>query len=219
MKRTGVAVSAVLLVAGMTAVASAQCAYQHPRKAQEMKLPLVQAFVPCDAPNALTHIGVLSCKPPQTFNEYAGSPSNGWLWGPNSSGEISFKPMQNRIQSILNPPDSADISVRIDLSGIVDATGPVNGVGVLYPTRRTTIEDRAADEDMTVVDLSLPAFQVPVANGRARVRTSANVVLNSSGFPGVRGCTALELVSLQLNDENDTPFASPGIFVPKVNGN
>ncbi len=170
--------------------------------------------------NASTDIGVISCKPPLTYNEAKGSPPNGWRWGPNGWGTVSFKPTKNKlVNPSLNPvPNTADVEVRLDLVDVEDADGLVDGSGTLVPLRRTTFEDRAGG-DMTVVDLSLPSFQVPVVRGRARVKTSANAWLNEEGFPGVPGCTSLELVDLQLFDENYTLFARPGIFVPDINPN
>jgi hypothetical protein len=165
-------------------------------------------------------IGVSSCKSPLTFNEAKGSPANGWLWGPMSSGRVSFKAITNNIVSPLNPiPNTADVQVGIDLYDIENANGRVkNGTGRLFPVRRTTFEDRAGG-DMTVIDLDLPFFDVQVVGGRARVRTSANAWLNAWGFPGVPGCTSLELGRLELRDENDTLFGSPGIFLPDINPN
>ena len=217
-KRHFVMASGILLVVGCAAgTAGAQCAFQHPAKAKEVRLSFVQAFVPCEAPNSMTEMGVQSCESPQTFNELAGSPANGWLWGPNSSGSVSFKVARNKIvDPDFNPsPNTADIRVRINLNGIEDADGPVDGPATLVPLRRTTFEDRAGG-DMTVVDFGVPVFVMSVVGGRARVRTSANVVLNQFGFKGVPGCTSLELLGLELRDENNTLFGVTGIFVPDL---
>jgi hypothetical protein len=164
-------------------------------------------------PNSSTDIGVASCKAPVTFNEAQGSPANGWLWGPNSAGSVSFKAAQNKYF-----PNTADVQVRIALDDIENANGLVDGWGWLVPVRRTMFEDRAGG-DMTVIDLDLPSFAVHVIGGRARVRTSANEWLNANGFPRVPGCTSLELVRLELRDENYTLFGSPGISLPDINPN
>jgi len=49
MTRTFLVASEVLLAIGFTvSTAGAQCAFQHPMKAKEVRLSFVQAFVPCD---------------------------------------------------------------------------------------------------------------------------------------------------------------------------
>ncbi len=221
--------TAIVATTLMTGTATAQCAFSHPKRARQVVLPLVQAFVPCNTdpacapdgvsrtPNTYTDIGISACQPPQTFNQYAGAPPNGWLWGANGSGTVSFKAATNRIWNGLNPiPNTADVEVRLDLVGIEDADGLVDGTGVLWPNRRTTFEDRVGG-DMTVIDLPFPNFAVQVVHGRAKVRTTANAWLNSNGFPGAPGCTSLELVGLELRDENNTLFASPGVLLPDIN--
>lgn len=246
MKHTcSMAIGMMLAVAFTVVKADADCGFMHPATAKEVKVALVQPFVPCgiciynpvagywyegeycgsDADcepsgicqpgNSATDIGVRSCQPPQTYNELVGSPSNGWLWGPESSGTVSFKAATNRLVGGINPPDTVDVAVRIDLRNIRNAGGLVDGVGVLSPGRRTTFKDRAGGP-MTVVDLEFPSFRVPVEQGRAHVRTSANVVLNEAAIAGPPGCTSLEMRQLQLLDENGVPFGVPGIFLPPV---
>jgi hypothetical protein len=255
MKSTLLVTSGIALVIGFNAsMAGAQCAFQHPRRAKDLRMSFVQAFIPCDAQtclggwneggpctsnadcptlvpnqsavcytagaNSSTDIGLPSCKAPLTFNEATGSPSNGWLWGPSSSGLVSFTASANKVvDSVLNPPpNTADVIVKITLRDIENAAGRVYSTGRLIPARRTTFEDRAGG-DMTVVDLSLPSFPVTVFGGNATIKTSANVILNQFGFKGVPGCTSLELLDLQLRDENDTLFGRPGIFLPDINPN
>ncbi len=221
--------SAAIAIAVCAGAANAQCALQHPRKTRAMTLPLVQAFVPCNVDavctddghtrtsNTFTEIGVPGCQSPETYHARSGSPSNGWRWGSGSSGTVTFKAMQNKIAHPLNPqPNTADVSVRVDLAGIEDADGPVEGYGTLVPLRRTTFEDRL-NGDMTVLDLPFPSFPVHVSNGRAKLKTSANAALNASGFPGAPGCTSLELGRLVILDENADPFATPGLFLPDIN--
>jgi hypothetical protein len=240
-------VSAVLLAIGMTAHRSgAQCVFQHPKSAKEVKLSLVQAFIQCNAcvcvggrdgdsctvdadcsptgacfcraPNTTTMGGVPSCQPPLTFNEQTGPPANGWTWGPRSSGSVSFRAIANKVGSPLNAiPNTADVAVKIDLRGIEDAVGPVDGSGAVVATVRFTAEGRTSG-DQTVIDVPI-SFSVPVREGRARVRTSFNAFLNSIGQPGLPGCTSLELVQVVLEDENGRALASPGIFLPDINPN
>jgi hypothetical protein len=136
------------------------------------------------------------------------------------SGTVTFKATSNKIfDPNLDPiPNTADVAAKIDLKGIENANGLVTGMGRLVPVRRTTFEDRVHG-DMTVVDLNIPGFPVNVVDGRARIRTSANAELNAFGLRGAPGCTSLELENLELLDENGTPFARPGLFLPDINPN
>src|SRR6185436_2588581 len=70
-------------------------AYEHPAKAAAFKANMVQAFVSCgntggNTPNAdADGPGTTpTCYPAQTLNEKAGSPANGWHWGPKSAASI-----------------------------------------------------------------------------------------------------------------------------------
>jgi hypothetical protein len=227
--------STAVVVAALSAVAAptsaAQCAFAHPSKTKDMVLPLVQAFVPCNVDPACTldgqvnaastgtNNGIPGCAPTETYNERAGAPPNGWRWGERAWGTVSFRAVKNRVMSPANPvPNTADVEVRVEIVGIEDADGPAEGHGVMVPERRTTFEDRT-NGDMTLIDLAFPSFGVPVTNGHAKVRTTANAILNASGFPGAPGCTALELGRLQIHDENGNPFAVPGLFMPDINPN
>ena len=62
----------------------------------------MQAFVACggaeETPNTTTETGTVpSCYPARTFHENAGSPANGWLWGPKSQGSISLTAGKNKV--------------------------------------------------------------------------------------------------------------------------
>src|ERR1051326_2933456 len=91
----GLAVAAV--VVGASASAHAQCAFQHPKKAKKFQSAFVQAFVSCgnvggNSPNTAAGGGAApACKPPETFNDQAGDPPTGWLWGPKSAATFSTK--------------------------------------------------------------------------------------------------------------------------------
>ena len=74
--------AATLVLGSIGSRAGAQCTFQHPAKALSLKSSLVQAFTSCaNFANTTTESGIPSCKPPETFNEDAGSPPDGWRWG------------------------------------------------------------------------------------------------------------------------------------------
>ncbi len=221
----------VLLAVGLTAsTAGAQCAFQQPRKAKQITLSLIPAFVSCSGScnfcgtgdplpipisNTTTGRGVPGCNPPQTFNEHLGSPANGWLWGAKSEGSVSFKAAKNKIVDPMNPPNTADVDIRIKLNDIRYAGGAlVNGTGYLRPVSRGTVATRGSG-DMTVIDLAFPTFPVQVASGRANVRITANMGFNAEAA-SLPGCTAIELLALELADENGNPFARPGLFLSEI---
>lgn len=67
----------------------------------------------------------------------------------------------------------------------------------------------------TVVDF--PAgFQVTVVDGQAKMKTSANVLLNTIGQPGLPGCSSIELISVTIVDPNGNTFANIGTFLPNI---
>ncbi len=229
MKSTSFVVSTVLLVVGLTVgTASAQCTFPQPKKAKDVTLALIPAFVSCggpcnlcgdfeessSSPNTSTGISIPGCDPPETFNEDAGSPANGWLWGPKSEGSVSFTAAKNKIAHPSNPINTADVQIRVRLRDVQYAGGaPANGLGYLRPVSRGTTKTRASGT-MTVIDAPL-SFPVQVTNGRANVRTSLNVELNNLGT-SLPGCTALELLHAEIVDENGNAFARPGLFVANI---
>src|SRR5882724_5419388 len=95
--------AAAALVVGFSASAHAQCAFPHPKKAASFKSNFVQAFVSCgnaggNSPNTFAGGGAApACRPPETFNQQAGSPTNGWVWGPKSQMAIAFKSKNHNV--------------------------------------------------------------------------------------------------------------------------
>jgi hypothetical protein len=135
-----VALAAVLAVGFTASAVRAQCKYEHPKKAGKLQSNLVQAMVSCgnpggNAPNAMTEGGVPTCQPPETFNQQAGTPANGWQWNElKAQGKVQFKakalctgvstgtvlpPCSPADPLNLGPPPSADLEVKLDLKGIV----------------------------------------------------------------------------------------------------
>ena len=221
MERTCRVASLVLLACLLTAsTADAQCAYAHPRKAARFRSALTQAMVPCgnvggNTPNVATEGGVPACKPPETFNEEAGSQENGWVWGPQSYGFVTFKASSNQIVNPLNPLNTQDLIVSLQLKQIFDAHGAVSQApGTLETIVRATIEDRAGG-DMTAVDEAF-TFDFALQGGQVALKTSVNALLNANDEPGLPGCASIEILSVRIADENGNTFAVPGVFLPDL---
>ena len=213
-----VAGAAVLALGFAVSTASAQCpVYQHPSVAKGLSSSLIQAFVSCNNPGGNvpnTTVGsVPACAPIETFNEATGSPAGGWLWGLKSKGDVTVKAAANKISSPLNSPLAADLAVSLNVSGIEDENGVADGTnGTLSTVARATLNDATVGL-ATVIDF--PAgFPVTVTNGKINLKTSANILLNGLGLPGLASCSTIEVVSIQLLDPNGNPFGVMGIYLP-----
>ncbi len=195
-----------------------------------------------NTPNSTTEGGVPTCAPPQTFHEQSGSPAGGWLWDEaKGQGKVQFKAAKNKVVSPLNPvPNTADLAVQASMSGVLDENGPAGpSSGTLATVARATLEDRGGvcaggpnagaacstnsqcpgsfcdGTPMTVVDF--PAgFALPMSGGKAKIKTSANVLLNGIGQPGLPGCSTIEVVSVTVTDPNGDTFANIGTFLPDL---
>lgn len=214
----GAALLALSFSASMASAQTPFCQFQHPKSAKQTKSSLVQAFVSCNnpggnTPNATTEGGVPTCAPPETYNEQAGSPGSGWLWGPSSKGDITFKSAKNKVT---NDADAGDLAIQLKMSGIIDAGGAASGPGSLSTVARATLKDRMGG-DMTVVDF--PAgFGISAISGKISLKTSANQLLVTQlGQPALPGCTSIEVVDVKVVDENGNNFASMGTFLPPTN--
>jgi len=212
-----VAGAAVLALGFAVSTASAQCpVYQHPSVAKGLASSLVQAFVSCNNPGGAipnTTVGsVPACAPIETFNEATGTPAGGWLWGLKSKGDVTVKAAKNKITSPLNSPLAADLAVTLKVSGIEDENGIADGTnGTLSTVARATLNDATVGL-ATVIDF--PAgFPVVVTGGKIKLKTSANVLLNGLGLPGLASCSEVEVVSIQLLDPNNNPFGVMGAYL------
>ncbi len=232
MKRHLVVAAAALGFAFVASGAQAQfvdpaCGFEHPKKAKETRSSLVQAYVSCgnaggNPINDTTESGVPSCSPPETFADQNGAPANAWHWNYlKAQGDVSFKAAKNKIDNpVLNPEDdTADVAVQLKLKGLIDAAGDVSGTGTLNTLSRATLRDRQGtgndtsdDVAMTVIDFSAP-FPFDVIDGKAKLKTSANVVLNGIGT-SLPKCTSIEVLDINVVDENGDRFASMGTFLP-----
>jgi len=227
--------SSLAFAAGATArMADAQCVFQQPRKAKQISLSLVPAFVSCNGscnfcvagdpqpvrtPDTSTGIGVPGCSTPQTFQQVYDQQAplpNGWIWGPKSEGSVSFKTASSKLLDLLNPPNTSDVDIRIKLRDVryAGSNEPVTADGHLLVIARGTIQSRV-NGDMTVIDVPGPGIRVPVRDGNANVKIRANMGLNGLGT-SIPGCSALELLGLEILDENGTTYARPGLFLSEI---
>jgi hypothetical protein len=214
-----VAGAAVLALGFAVSTASAHTCptYQHPSKTKGLTSSLTQAFVSCNNPGGntpnTTAGGVPACAPIETFNEATGSPAGGWLWGLKSSGTVTVRPQANKLGGPLNTPGvTADLGVTLKVSGIEDENGVADGTnGTLSTVARATLND-SVNGMVSVIDF--PAgFPVAVVNGKIGLKTSANVLLNGLGLPGLGSCSSIEVVSIQLLDPNGNPFGVMGSYL------
>jgi len=240
MKRHLVIAAAALGFAFVASGANAQntqdeCGFEHPKKAKQIQASLVQAFVSCggnpgaNPSNDATEgtPGTPSCSPPETRNDQAGGHPTGWMWDESKGqGKATFKAKnktlsKDPIHASKNPPgDTGDIQVALKLQGVVDDAGVASGNGTMATLSRATLRDRRGtpgnntdDDAMTVVDFPAP-FPFTLTEGKANLKTSANVVLNGGGINGLPHCASVEVVDLSVNDENGTRFLSMGTFIP-----
>ena len=199
-----------------------------------------------NTPNTTTEGGVPACAPPETPHEKNGLTDGGWMWDEaKGQGSVQFKAAKNKVVNPLNPvPNTADLAIQVSMAGVIDETGPAGPAsGTLATVARATLEDRSGsgvckkgDNDgascttdsecpggacrdigtpKTVVDF--PAgFGLPVVDGKSKLKTSANVLLNTIGQPGLPGCSSIELISVTVVDPNGHPFANLGTFLPNI---
>ena len=173
------------------ASAATPCAvtYQHPAKAAKLTSNLVQAFVSCgnpggNTPNATTETGTVpTCFPAETYNQQAGSPANGWLWGPKSQGSIAFKAGKNKNPNPLNTdPTAVDLYISVKISDVRNAGGPADGTnGNVSTVARATLIDRANTELMTVIDFPTGFGVSVLPGGKIQQKTTATAILNALG--------------------------------------
>jgi hypothetical protein len=165
-----------------------------------------QIFVPCTAPDTTTDGGIPACSGIQTFNEQAGSPATGWLFTAQSKVQLKMKAGPNKVVDPLNPPDSADLSLQLKMKGVNDVGGPALGTGTLALVLRISLVDRVGGP-MTLVD-QLFNVGIPVFQGKAKVKTSVNALLNSLGSKGLPTAFSAEIVSAQILDSNGNAIQS-----------
>jgi hypothetical protein len=219
MKRNLLVALAAVVALGLTAsMAQAGCDFEHPRKAKLFKCDFVQAFVSCgnpggNAPNTTSASGVPGCTPPETFNQQAGTPINGWQWWEQRSiGKLTFREIQGGFGG-----NTRDLKVKMRLRRILDGTGSLaGGSGTLSTLARTTLEDTVISApgmgtDMTIIDFPAP-FPFSMSNGNASLTTTANILIAGLGIDPLPGCTSIETVSITVLDPNGNAFGACGVF-------
>jgi len=220
MRRTLLLIVAATFAVGLAvSPADAGCDYEHPRKAKQFKCDLVQAFVSCgnpggNTPNTTTAGAVPACAPPETFNQAAGTPNNGWQWWEQrSTGKIQFSETKGS-----SGPNTRDLKIKLRLRRILNGTaGLASGSGTLSTLARATLEDTVPSApgmgtDMTVIDFPAP-FPFTMSQGNASLNSTANTLLTGLGIPPLPGCTSIETVSIQVLDPNGNPFGACGVFL------
>ncbi len=170
------------------------------------------AFVPCDTPNAVTQDDVPACSLPMTFNQAAGNPPNGWVWGGRTKVKLKIKAGPNKIASPLNPTDGVgtlDVLLTLIGKGIKDDAGaPASGTGTLVLSVR---ESRTSPLNayLTLVDRPL-SFAFDVSNGQVKLKTSVNALLNSLGEHGLPPFE-MNILDVQILDPNGVLFSVQGL--------
>ncbi len=225
MRAAGLSFLVLGLVAAATGAsvesAHAQCAFDEPTRngvaySGRFFSTLVQAYVGCgvvggNTPNTTTIGALPACSPPETGNQQAGSPTNGWRFSqvPNQSyGRVLIQ----RLNGVFtNPAGVRDTQIRIELKKIIDFFGPANSTGTLQIILRATTNDPTGG-DMTVIDYPVQ-LQVPLVSGNATIITSLATILASTVGPRFPDCTSHEILSVEVYDPNFILFAVPGVRV------
>jgi cysteine-rich repeat protein len=183
-------------------------AFEAPKKTASLKTCLVQPFISCgdvggNTPDRTTEGGIPACQP-ETPNEAAGSPSNGWKWD-ETRGQASLS-----LGAACSHAD--DILVKLKVDGIIDGGDlPATGAGSFSLTWRATVNDPTGG-DMTTVDLT---SEIPfsLANGDGALLTTVGVMLSESGMPDLPNGSSFELLNAEVRDPNGNAFAKPGLFL------
>jgi hypothetical protein len=194
------------LLLSVGAAHAASCPFPHPARAATFRASLVQAFVGCSydfygsEPNATTESGIPSCFPAETFNEMAGSPANGWLWGPKSRADVSLK------------VTDGDLAIGLRVNGVWNSNGPATATGHFSAVLRLTIADPVGG--MTVIDLPV-GFPLPLTNGKGTLKTTLDSAI-ATLVPGwhLPSCSQIEILTFLVSDPNGSWFATPGVFLP-----
>jgi hypothetical protein len=170
-------------------------------------------------PSTSTALGgaLFACQPPETFNEQAGGPPTGWLWGPKTQAKIQFKALAKPGNPTVTPADAADLVVQvkakdIEQVGFVPADGTEGNLEILS---RTTLTDRT-NGSVTAADFLLNV-RLPVFGGKINVKTSVDQQLNSvenGGLDSLPHCTSIEILSVVMQDELSHNFGTLGVLLP-----
>ncbi len=193
--------------------------FDHPRSTKPFSADLVQAFVGCglaiSQENTTTEGGYPACAPPQTPNERAGSPVNGWRWAPTGAqGRLQLKPLC---------PGAGDLGVTLKLAGVADGAGmPASGHGTVRLEVRPTVRDPIGGT-MTTEDQSVD-LGFTLVDGKVSITSTLDAMLSERGTGPLPTGTAVEILPTEtvhdvsslgvaVLDPNGNTFALPGVFL------
>ena len=146
--------------------------YVRPKGASPLRVSLVPAFEPCEAPNA-THGSPLSsgsCTPPRNRGEYA---VFGAATGPSAIGHVRF----TAIPGAPDPANNADVAISVHMTDAVPATAHARAFssnGSPPTPRRLRKASWSAARPSSSRDLqNAPEGATPVSSGDHRSSKSA----------------------------------------------
>ena len=162
-------------------------------------LGMAAAYVSCgnpggNAPNA-TIGGIPSCAPPETMNQQAGSPGNGWVFGPAAVFAVRLN------------AGNTDVIINGAATDIRDAFGPADGTGQLFMILRSTVRDPGGD--MTMIDFPIQ-FSVIVKGGKTKFKHSINAYFQGIGFSPLPSAE-ITILAGEIRDQNGNAFTKLGV--------
>ena len=197
-------------------VAQAQCSFNAPRKAAQVRSDMIRSYAACPgitfaAPNTATGSGVPACTSPV--------PLSSFQFG--SKGACKLQLRAKREEPCSNPffTNCQVSSVKLSCKDIRDSNGDLiqadfAGLGwTLRFALRVTSEDHTSG-DLTVVDF--PAFVVLPAGSKGKLKFSGSIgndfyICNPPFCPfPLSGCTSFQILSASLVDPSDDIFATLG---------
>jgi hypothetical protein len=193
-------------------IASAQCAFDAPKKAKGFKSDMVRAFAPCPG---VTHAA------PNTASGTAGTPACAPVtpmssWSFSDKGKCAVKTKQKLESPCSTNPmeDCANLSIQAKCGGILNAgLAEDNSAGwALRTFARATFDDNS-NGDMTVIDFPASfAFPDPAKKGKLKLKSDTNALLGDLFGAGseLPGCTSIELLSVKIADPAGNLFANLG---------
>jgi FtsP/CotA-like multicopper oxidase with cupredoxin domain len=205
--------------------------FARPKGATPMRVPLVQAYEPCAAPNR-NHgppLAFPSCGPPVQASDHltVGTPDANTR-AANSVGFTKFNVLAGDPGT---PEDDADVGVTVNVSDVRDKATLADYTGELMTkvTRRITdhYSGNSQTEVATVADVPLEVAVPcagtpdPAVGGSCAVNTSLDALLPGSVTEGKRAIWQLDGIDVYdggpdgaAETAGNTLFATQGVFVP-----
>jgi PKD repeat protein len=205
-------------------------AYQRPKAASPVRVPLVPAYAPCAEPNRL-HGPPLehpSCTPPALRS------SSLTLGTPDANGQpVGSSGFAKLVVAVGNPStsdDEADVALTFQLSDVRHGSIPYDdyaGELEFRTTLRVTDRESAAAGTATVEDFPLPAgvqctaTVAPLTGGECSLATTVDAVMPGVADEGSRSVWQLLAIDVldggpdgDVSTPGNTVFATSGVFVP-----